>query len=381
MRRFIKYIVLLPLIGLVSCTKPIVLKDAKENQPGLFSFSKNQGNNYYIDIEISDSLELNWITNTYGSFVSSSVVFYDDYLFASDLAGRIYCFVDSTGKEIGTEKYKGEVAVSPLIYGNKILFGVNFYEENYAAIFFYDFIKGKYENQIDLSGSIVNEFIKTDNHFAVLTQSGELIKYDYDGEIIWEYSTGQVTLCTPYFSDEKIYFGTVNGELICIDYESGSELWKIKVSDRIESSPVKFDDKIIIGDAAGRISCYDEALKEIIWEYDTGSKIKTQPLVIDNTILIGNLAGDFYSLNLEDGTVNWKLMLGGVFNSTPLAFRNLLVQPDLNKKVYLIDHRTGEVVNELVFDNRVKMSPAFYRNKIYFGVDRGDIYSYRIIPR
>lgn len=378
MKEFIIYIVITALIGLVSCTKPIILKDAKENRQGIFAFNKNNGNDYYIDIEISDSLELNWITGTHGSFSNSSVIFYDDYLFASDLAGRIYCFLDSTGKEIGAEKYKGEVAVSPLIYGNNILFGVNFYEENYATIFFYDFIKGNYKNKVDIKGSIVNEFIKTDNHFAVLTQNGELIKYDYEGEKIWEYSSGQVTLCTPFFGDDKVYFGTVTGELICIDYNSGSELLRIKVSDRIESTPVKFGNKIIIGDAQGRIICYDETLNKIAWEYDTNAKIKAQPLVINNNILIGNLSGSFYSLKLEDGTENWKLSLGGIFNITPLAFRNLLVQPDMNKKVYIIDHRTGEIVNELDFDNRVRMSPVFYRNKIYFGVDRGDIYSFRI---
>jgi outer membrane protein assembly factor BamB len=122
-------------------------------------------------------------------------------------------------------------------------------------------------------------------------------------------------------------------------------------------------------------------LDKILWEHETFSKIKTQPLVIENNILIGNLSGTFYSLDLADGTENWKLLLGGVFNSTPLAFRNLLIQPDLNKKVYMIDHRSGEVVNELFFESRVRMSPAYYRGKIYFGADRGDIYSYRIIPR
>jgi outer membrane protein assembly factor BamB len=357
-----------------------VLKDARENQPGLFSYNKNLDSEYFVDMEISDSLKLVWSNDAHGSFLYSSVVFYDDYLFVSDLSGRVYCFVDSTGKEIGAEKYKGEVAVSPLIHGSSILFGVNFFEENYAAIFFYDFIRGDYKNQINIRGSLVNEFIRSENNFAVLTGSGDLIKYDYQGEKVWEYNSGEGTICTPYLGDDRVYFGTENGELICVDYNSGKKVWRTKITDRIESTPVKALGKIIVGDSGGRIICYDESSMSVLWEFETGAEIKSQPLVIDDNVLAGNLSGSLYSINLDSGEENWNLKLGGVFNSTPLAFRNLLVQPDLNKKVYLIDHRSGKVVNELKFDARVRLSPAFYRNKIYFGVDRGDIYCYRVLP-
>ena len=373
------YISLISLIGLFSCTKRIVLKDARENQPGLFAYNKNIDTKYFVDMEISDSLELVWSNDTHGSFLNSSVVFYDDYLFVSDLSGRVYCFLDSTGKEIGAEKYKGEVAVSPLIYGNSILFGVNFFEENYATIFFYDFIRGDYKNQIDIKGSLVNEFIKSENDFAVLTEAGDLIKYNYQGEKMWEYISGEAALCTPYLGDGRVYFGTEHGELICIDYNSGKEIWRTKITHGIESTPVKAGSKIIVGDTYGTIICYDEVNQAAVWKFETKAKIKSQPVVIDDKVLAGNLAGELYSINLASGRENWSLKLGGIINSTPLAFKNLLVQPDLNKKVYLIDYRSGKVVKELKFDARVRLSPAFYRNKIYFGVDRGEIYSYRVI--
>jgi outer membrane protein assembly factor BamB len=90
------------------------------------------------------------------------------------------------------------------------------------------------------------------------------------------------------------------------------------------------------------------------------------------------LNGDFYSINYSSGKINWQFNSGGLFNASGLVFNNLIIQPDLNKKLLIINKQDGKIIRSKNYNEKVKMSPVFYDNKIYVGVDRGEIVAYKL---
>lgn len=375
----IKYFkILLLVIIAVGCSKPIVLKDAKINQTGYFSFLKNSENYSFIDKKISDSLKIEWRNETHGSYLGTSVIAYDDYLFVPDLSGRLYCFDDSTGKELGVEKYKGEIAIAPIIYDTQIIYAVNEYREVFATIYFLDFIDGEIVNEIKVKGNLTNEFLLLDDGFLILTEQGNLIKLDFDGEKIWNYYSEEYVVGDPFYYKGSIYFATTRGNIFCVGSDAGDEKFVVELSDRFESTPIIIEGKLYIGDVWGNFYKYNISRNEIDWIYESGEKIRMQATFMNGKIYFGNLAGNMFLINAITGDAIWTIETDGVIDATPLVFTNKIIQPDLRKRLFVIDIEKGEITKTKFYDGRARLSPVFYRNKIYVGTDRGELFVYKV---
>lgn len=376
MNSLIKIGLFLLAVWLSGCSKSIYLKDAKINQAGIFEFNKNVYQNNVIEKSISDSLELKWTAETYGSFSGSSVITYDKYIFAADLGGRIFVFDDSTGKELGLEKYKGEIFTTPIIHNNSLIFIVNDYKEKYSTIYMFDFLKGESKREVKINGNCTNELLKLENGFVTLTEQGTLYHYDWEFNLVWSFEAKSFSYSDPFLYEDKIFFTTVDGNVFCINLK-GKELFTRNLSDRFESS-IKANNRLLfVGDHNGLFICYDYLQDEIIWEYQTTWAIKLAPILTGNTVILSNLSGEIISLNQISGELIWQLKIDGIFNSTPLVFKNIFVQPDLFKKILFIDIENGKIIKQLNYESRVVMSPTYYNGKIYIGIDRGKILAYK----
>ncbi len=370
--------VLIMIFICAGCSKRIILKEARINQPGLFSYSKNMESNYFIDKNITYSFEKIWETETHGSFLNSSIVIYDKYLFAADLSGRLYCFDDVTGKEIGVEKFKGEMSISPVIEKNQIIFAVNEYKEHFFTLHFFNFIKGEYNESIEMDGSAVNEMIKLSDGVIILSSRGELTKLDYNGKLNWRYKSPAACLSDPFYAGGKIYFSDTNGYIHVIDAGSGKEDLIINLGGSFESGPVIKDKLLCIGNSSGEIILFDLAANETLWVFESKGKIATSPIFHDRIIIATNLSGRVMALSIVTGDVLWEFNANGLLNAKPLAFKNIVIIPDLNKGVYFINIESGELLNKIQFSGRIRHSPAYYNGKLYLSYDRGIIESYKI---
>ena len=86
--------------------------------------------------------------------------------------------------------------------------------------------------------------------------------------------------------------------------------------------------------------------------------------------------GDFYTLDKKNGALIWMNSLGGLINTSPLIFDNLIIQLNLQKRIDLIDKTDGEILQQIEFDSRCRTTPIYFSNKLYFGVDKGEVFCY-----
>jgi outer membrane protein assembly factor BamB len=376
MKRLISIFALSLLI--ISCSKNLIFKDTLINQNEYDQFGNIPQRNFYYPISISDSLQEIWQSSGYGSNTNTSITIYADILFSPELAGNVVGFNLDNGKELGARKSSGQISHSAVVDRMRIIYCVNQIKENYGILYFYDFIKGEIINSIRINGGISNELIKLKDGIIAVTDFGEVIKYNFLGSELWNTKTKAITLSDPASDEKDTFIANSNGEIISIDNETGKINYRKEFNSVFESGIIIKDKKLFLGNNEGILFCLNSENGDIIWSFDSNNKIVMTPILDDRNIYFGNLNGDFYSINYSSGKINWQFNSGGLFNASGLVFNNLIIQPDLNKKLLIINKQDGKIIRSKNYNEKVKMSPVFYDNKIYVGVDRGEIVAYKL---
>jgi PQQ-dependent dehydrogenase (methanol/ethanol family) len=121
------------------------------------------------------------------------------------------------------------------------------------------------------------------------------------------------------YSNEKIYFNTLDGNTICLEASSGKELWRTELADinrgeTITMAPLVVKDKVLVGDSGGEfgvrgwLTALDANTGKIAWRaYHTGP---------DKDCLIGDNFKPFYESDRgkDLGIATWppeKWKIGG----------------------------------------------------------------------
>lgn len=377
MKKLIKIFIVIGAITFYSCDSRILIKNAHRDELGFNMFGQVPQRNFYVNEELGDSLQLIWETNSSGGYINSQLTIYDKFIFTADLSGKLYCFDNQTGAEIGFEKYKGVISTSPIIDHFRIAFLLNELEETYSTLFIYNYYNGKMVSKFEIDGNCDNQMLKVEDHFFVLSNNGTLFKINVAGVLVWKIETGVETFCSPAANDKEIYWGNSDGEIISASIETG-EINYTKESDLYFSGGVTIDENYgYAGDVKGSVVCFNLNDGEIVWEYFSGIKINAVPAHDDSSLFCGNIDGDIFCIDKSSGEEIWKLQTGGIINSTPLVFNDVIVQPEVNKRVFIINKENGDVKKIIKYDRRARMTPVFYNGILYLGSDLGNIYAYK----
>jgi outer membrane protein assembly factor BamB len=360
-----------------SCSTPFILKNARYEDDDISTFGKNEKRNFYFDVAITEKLDFKWTASTNGSQPNTSVLILNNYVIVSDLSGRIYAFDKDTGKLIGYEKYNGAISTAPVLNNLRIYFVLNEKHESYSTLKMFDFVNNKILAEDKIIGSVTNELLRLDEGIVVLTDVGELIRYNYVGYRDYSVNLKTSTNCNPAANDKFIAFGTVKGELVILNRSDGTAYFMEKIAGAIESGFTFENDIIYFGDSNGLLYAFDSNSKKIIWQFNTGAKIVATPVFDNSKIIVGNLSGKIVAVDKNNGELIWTQRTKGIINTTPLLTKTLLVQPDFNRKVYFINSSTGSIVDTLEFDRRVKLTPVINDGILFIGYDRGKINAYQ----
>jgi hypothetical protein len=92
--------------------------------------------------------------------------------------------------------------------------------------------------------------------------------------------------------------GTSDGRFVqAVNVNTGKELWKFKTVSIVWSSPVIYNDKVYIGSQEGVLYCLDLASGKRITAFQAQGKIFTSPVISDSLLFFGTDAGKFYALH------------------------------------------------------------------------------------
>jgi outer membrane protein assembly factor BamB len=107
---------------------------------------------------------------------------------------------------------------------------------------------------------------------------------------------------------KRIFIGTSQGELYCLDWFRGDTIWRFGIKDPVGSTPLHDPGRktIYFGADDGKYYALHSRSGRLLWSTDTGAEIRRPTLVYKNTLYIINAANTVLALDPDSGEVLWQ---------------------------------------------------------------------------
>jgi outer membrane protein assembly factor BamB len=193
------------------------------------------------------------------------------------------------------------------------------------------------------------------------------------GDFIWSYTTGSIVTSSPAIADGKIYFGSADDYVYCLDADSGDLVWNYLAGESVYSSPAVVDSRVYIGSYDNNVYCLDADTGDFIWSYTTGGIVYSSPAVVDGGVYIGSGDNNVYCLDADNGDFIWSYTTGDGVSSSPTVADGKVYAGSADFKLYCLDADTGDHIWNNTIGHFVS-STAVVDDRVYLGSDNQNVY-------
>ncbi len=228
--------------------------------------------------------------------------------------------------------------------------GINFKRQNYLPVVAPTAVQ--MESDDGLRSLVTGTPLLFANHLFLTTTNGYLYKMRA-GKLDKQSKTrlSKAISSSPTFYENILYISSLSGDhgLFAYDILKGRTIWSLKGS-RSKTAPVAADGRIFHGSTDGHVVCLNARNGEIIWKNKTGDKIE-QNLAFDGQNLLAVTAnGAVFNLEPASGSVIWEKPLQQAVLSSPVINSGSVIVSTYNGSIYFIDIRNGKTRDSLHFD-------------------------------
>ncbi|MBN2330911.1 MAG: PQQ-binding-like beta-propeller repeat protein [Candidatus Aenigmarchaeota archaeon] len=244
-----------------------------------------------------------WKYHTQGKLAGNATI-HGSRVFVGSNDYNMYCLDAKTGEFIWKFRTQGEVPSKPTFHDGMVLFG------SYDRFFYcVDEQSGRLIWKFETQGDVYNEddvlihegvvyFPSFDNFLrAVDIKTGRMLwkfrtgnyggmhsgprmagdrliqvnregvmhALTFGGKVIWKFRINQA-MALPMIHDGKIYVGTEDENLYCIDLE-GNVLWKFKTQGSLWWKPTIWEEKVLFTSHDCNVYCVDINTHQLLWKF------------------------------------------------------------------------------------------------------------------
>lgn len=165
------------------------------------------------------------------------------------------------------------------------------------------------------------------------------------GAKLWTYKTNYEVKSSVAVVSGKLYTGADDGNIYCLDANTGTKVWEtfaggvtknllgsgpyLNIAPPVRSSPMVVDNRVYVGALDGNLYCLDANSGNTIWKFQTQGPILATPTIVDGRIYFPSCTGgypiylaapspygDFYCLDANNAAVIWHKQIPYVLNRT-----------------------------------------------------------------
>ncbi len=230
-------------------------------------------------------------------------------------------------------------------------------------------------------------------------------------KVKWKFKTNGYVNSSPAIAGDKIYFGSGDSSLYCLNINSGSVIWSYKTNGAVYSSPAVVNGIAYFGSHDGNFYALNAADGKVKWLFKTAGEKRfsgkhlhgqepadslfvdrwdfwlSSPVVYDNEVYFGSGSGYFYALDAKTGKQQWAFKTDGVIHSSPaIAFGNVYFG-GWDTYMHALNAKTGTEVwkfktgVDTVIHNQTGItgSAIIDGNMLYFGCRDSYVYALNAI--
>ncbi len=226
-------------------------------------------------------------------------------------------------------------------------------------------------------------------HIYAADAAGVVTALDrYDGKKAWQRKFKKTTITGGVgVGSGMVLLGTMAGEVLALDAETGDELWRSQVGSEVLSAPGTNGEVVVVQTQDDRIIGLDAYSGNRIWIHESTPAVLTlrgtsAPLVTDYVVFAGLSTGKVIALELEHGLPLWEQRIavpGGrteldrmVDVDGSLVLRdNVLYASAYNGHVAGLDAETGRVLWQREASSHAGVAQGY--GNAYVSLDSGVI--------
>lgn len=192
-------------------------------------------------------------------------------------------------------------------------------------------------------------------------------------ELLWTFEAGGAITSSPVIAGGRVYFGSDDYKLYCLDALSGEALWSFPTEDMIEAPPTVVEETVYIGSNDFFFYAINAATGEQRWKVETGDKIlgAANSLETDEglCIVVGSYDSSLYGFDAATGKERWKYTTDNYINGTPAIDGDLTCFGGCDAILHVVSVSTGErfAAIDLGPESHVAGSAAIEDGRAYFG--------------
>lgn len=163
---------------------------------------------------------------------------------------------------------------------------------------------------------------------------------------IWTYSTNDIIQSSPTYYNGKLYAGSCDKKLYCINATTGQKIWEYETQDQVISKPVIFEQgdnsAVIFGSNDQYLYSLNANTGDLQWNYKTNGSVITDPVINNGCVYFGSGDNNVFSLNASNGNFIWNHQIDGLMRHSPQIIDNVLYACVRNKNIwYALNATTG----------------------------------------
>jgi outer membrane protein assembly factor BamB len=338
-----------------------------------------------IQINIGNESAWEHVEGTYDWFYHWDSTHYSDGdYYVQFRASDGYNYSEPIGIWITVFNYEGpNVESTPMFRGNRNRIGVySSAVPNSTEIFWTNDTKF----QMESSGIYYNDriYYGSDNRLIYCVDDdpsdgideGIPDHYESTCDVIWTYETANAVKSTPVIAEKRLFIGSNDYYLYCLNAQTGERIWRTRTGGAIESSPLVVNDSVYVGSFDGKIYCINVSDGKKIWSRETGDEIWGSPAYHDGFVYIGSIDGKMYCYWANNGTPYWNFSSNlasvkyGIY-STPAIANNKILFGSEDNFVYCLDSTNGNLIWKFKTNGYVYSSLAIYKDVVFTSNSEG----------
>ncbi|MFT7485207.1 MAG: outer membrane protein assembly factor BamB [Candidatus Paceibacteria bacterium] len=192
-------------------------------------------------------------------------------------------------------------------------------------------------------------------------------------QLLWTFEAEGAITSSPVVADGRVYFGSDDAKLYCLDAESGESLWSYTTQDMLEAPPTVVDGTVYIGSNDFFFYAVDAVTGDLRWKYETGDKIMGGANYLQTEkglcIVVGSYDTSLYGFDAATGEKLWEYSTNNYVNGTPAIEDDLTCFGGCDAILHVVSVSTGEGIAaiELGAESHVAGSAAIEDGRAYFG--------------
>ena len=195
-------------------------------------------------------------------------------------------------------------------------------------------------------------------------------------ELLWTFVAEGAIVSSPVVHDGRVYVGSDDGNVYCLDFSTGEKIWAFPTEFLIEAPPMVHAGRVYVGTHDFFMHALDATTGEEIWKFEAYEKIVGSASIVKaadgqrDLLVFGSHDAFVYALDAATGEPEWKLETNDRVNGTlAVTDDNRIVFGGCDTIVYVVDGATGQVSNsvELGGDCNIPASVVVDGATVYLG--------------